>query len=98
MRAVLKLHTLYTVRAKVSRHTTQQEQIGRRLDHIHPDAASESIAAAAAKRAGLSLSANLMRELMAVTPWALAMARRLKRDLAREVEVCSIFDPGREFN
>jgi aspartyl-tRNA(Asn)/glutamyl-tRNA(Gln) amidotransferase subunit A len=48
------------------------------------------------KRAGLRLTDPIMEELMAVAPWALAKARRLKRDHAREAEVCSIFDPVRD--
>jgi aspartyl-tRNA(Asn)/glutamyl-tRNA(Gln) amidotransferase subunit A len=50
----------------------------------------------AAARAGLRLSGQIMEELVAVAPWALAMARRLKRDHAREAETVSIFDPGRD--
>lgn len=52
----------------------------------------------AARRAGLRLPDPIMEELMAVAPWALDMARRLKRDHARDVEVCSIFDPAREID
>ena len=39
-----------------------------------------------------------MEELVAVAPWALAMAGRLKRDHGREVEVSSIYDPGRDID
>jgi hypothetical protein len=35
-----------------------------------------------------------MAEFVAVAPWALAMARRLRRDHPREAETASIFDPG----
>jgi len=51
---------------------------------------------AAAARCGLRLPGPIMEELVAVAPWALAMARRLKRDHAREAETASIFDPGRD--
>jgi len=50
----------------------------------------------AAARCGLSLPGPILEELIAVAPWALAMARRLKRDHPREVETASIFDPGRD--
>jgi aspartyl-tRNA(Asn)/glutamyl-tRNA(Gln) amidotransferase subunit A len=50
----------------------------------------------AAAHAGLRLPEHIMEELVAVAPWALAMARRLKRDHPREAEVASIFDPGRD--
>jgi len=50
----------------------------------------------AAQRAGFNLPGPFMEELVAVAPWALAMARRLRRDQPREAEVCSIFDPGRD--
>jgi hypothetical protein len=36
-----------------------------------------------------------MEELVAVAPWALAMAARLGRQHAREDETASIFDPDR---
>lgn len=49
-----------------------------------------------AGRAGLRLPELIMDELIAVAPHALAMARRLKRDHAREAETCSIFDPVRD--
>lgn len=54
------------------------------------------IAEEAARRAGLKLPQQIMEELVAVAPWALAMARRLDRSHPREAEVCSIFDPGRD--
>jgi aspartyl-tRNA(Asn)/glutamyl-tRNA(Gln) amidotransferase subunit A len=50
----------------------------------------------AAARCGLRLPGPIMEELVAVAPWALAMARRLKRDHPREAEIASIFDPGRD--
>ena len=46
--------------------------------------------------AGLRLPGHVMEELVAVAPWALAMARRLRRDHPREAETASIFDPGRD--
>jgi len=52
----------------------------------------------AARRAGLSLPGPILEELVAVAPWALAMARRLRRDHPREAEVASIFDPGRDLD
>jgi aspartyl-tRNA(Asn)/glutamyl-tRNA(Gln) amidotransferase subunit A len=52
----------------------------------------------AAHAANLRLPDPIMQELIAVAPWALAMARRLKRDHGREVEVSSIYDPGRDID
>lgn len=52
----------------------------------------------AARAAGLRLPDEIMEELVAVAPWAFAMARRLKRDHGREVEVSSIYDPGRDID
>jgi aspartyl-tRNA(Asn)/glutamyl-tRNA(Gln) amidotransferase subunit A len=49
----------------------------------------------AAIRAGLRLAPEQMEELVAVAPWAIAMAKRLRRDHVRSVEVSSIFDPTR---
>ena len=49
----------------------------------------------AAMRAGLRLAPEHMEELVAVAPWALAMAKRLRRDHFRSAEVSSIFDPTR---
>jgi aspartyl-tRNA(Asn)/glutamyl-tRNA(Gln) amidotransferase subunit A len=57
-----------------------------------------SRAGAAATAAGLRLSPPLLDELVAVAPHVLAMARRLRRDHAREAEVCSIFDPARDID
>jgi hypothetical protein len=50
----------------------------------------------AAARCGLRLPDQIMEELVAVAPWALAMAARLGRMHAREAETASIFDPGRD--
>ena len=52
----------------------------------------------AAMRAGLRLPGHIMEELVAVAPWALAMARRLNRHHPREAETASIFDPGRDID
>jgi aspartyl-tRNA(Asn)/glutamyl-tRNA(Gln) amidotransferase subunit A len=49
----------------------------------------------AAMRAGLHRAPEHMEELIAVAPWAIAMARRLRRDHPRSAEVSSIFDPLR---
>ncbi|MGE0700584.1 MAG: amidase [Hyphomicrobiaceae bacterium] len=53
-------------------------------------------AEAAASAAGLKLPPSIMEELVAVAPFALAKAKRLRRGLPRESEVMSIFDPGRD--
>lgn len=53
-------------------------------------------AEAAAARCGLRLPDQIMEELVAVAPWALAMAARLGRQHGREDETASIFDPGRD--
>ena len=60
------------------------------------DPAVRTQAERAAAHAGLKLPEHIMQELVAVAPWALAMARRLKRDHPREAETASIFDPGRD--
>jgi aspartyl-tRNA(Asn)/glutamyl-tRNA(Gln) amidotransferase subunit A len=52
----------------------------------------------AAAHCGLRLPAQITEELVAVAPFALAMARRLKRDHPREAETSSIFDPGRDLD
>ncbi len=52
----------------------------------------------AAMRSGLRLPGHIMEELVAVAPWALAMARRLNRHHPREAETASIFDPGRDID
>ena len=57
-----------------------------------------ALAENAATRCGLRLPAPILEELVAVAPWALAMARRLKRDHPREAETASIFDPGRHID
>ena len=62
------------------------------------DPAVRAKAEAAARVAGLHLPDPIMQELVAVAPLALAMARRLKRDHGREVEVSSIYDPGRDID
>ena len=49
----------------------------------------------AAMRAGLRLAPEHMEELVAVAPWAIAMAKRLCRDHARSAEISPIFDPTR---
>ncbi len=54
-----------------------------------------ALAGGAAKRAGLRLTDEQMEELVAVAPWALAMARRLGRNHLRSAEVSSTFDPTR---
>jgi hypothetical protein len=36
-----------------------------------------------------------MEELVAVAPWAIAMAERLRRDHLRSAEISPIFDPTR---
>jgi aspartyl-tRNA(Asn)/glutamyl-tRNA(Gln) amidotransferase subunit A len=60
--------------------------------------AVRALAENAAQRAGLKLAGPILEELVAVAPWALAMARRLRRDHPREAEVASIFDPGRDLD
>ena len=60
--------------------------------------AVRAFAETAAARSGLRLPEALVGELVAVAPWALAMARRLNRDHPREAEVASIFDPGRDID
>jgi aspartyl-tRNA(Asn)/glutamyl-tRNA(Gln) amidotransferase subunit A len=52
----------------------------------------------AAAAAGLRLPGPLLEELVAVAPWALAMARRLGRNHPRDVEVASIFDVSRDLD
>jgi aspartyl-tRNA(Asn)/glutamyl-tRNA(Gln) amidotransferase subunit A len=65
-------------------------------DTSQVEPAVRSRAEAAARAAGLRLPDPIMRELIAVAPLALAMARRLERNHGREVEVSSIYDPGRD--
>jgi aspartyl-tRNA(Asn)/glutamyl-tRNA(Gln) amidotransferase subunit A len=57
--------------------------------------ATRAFAENAAMRAGLRLAPDHMQELVAVAPWAIAMAKRLRRDHLRSAEVSSIFDPTR---
>jgi hypothetical protein len=63
---------------------------------VEPAVRAQAVAAAA--RCGLRLSDEIIEELVAVAPWALAMAARLGRQHAREDETASIFDPGRELD
>jgi aspartyl-tRNA(Asn)/glutamyl-tRNA(Gln) amidotransferase subunit A len=64
-----------------------------RPDTSQVEPAVRAFAENAAKRAGLHLAPEHMEELIAVAPWAIAMARRLRRDHPRSAEVSSIFDP-----
>ncbi len=67
-----------------------------RPDTSQVEPAVRARAEQAAAAAGLKLPEPIMEELVAVAPWVLAMARRLRRDHPREAEVCSIFEPGRD--
>jgi aspartyl-tRNA(Asn)/glutamyl-tRNA(Gln) amidotransferase subunit A len=67
-------------------------------DTTKVEPAVRALAENSAMRAGLRLSGHIMEELVAVAPWALAMARRLERDNPREAETASIFDPGRDID
>jgi len=67
-----------------------------RPDTSSVEPATRALAVAAAARAGLRLPEPIVEELVAAAPYALAMARRLRRDHAREAETSSIFDPGRD--
>jgi aspartyl-tRNA(Asn)/glutamyl-tRNA(Gln) amidotransferase subunit A len=66
-----------------------------RPDTSQVEPAARAFAQNAAMRAGLRLAPEHMEELVAVAPWAIAMARRLRRDHLRSAEVSSIFDPTR---
>jgi aspartyl-tRNA(Asn)/glutamyl-tRNA(Gln) amidotransferase subunit A len=66
-----------------------------RPDTSQVEPAVRAFAENAAVRAGLRLAPEHMEELVAVAPWAIAMARRLRRDHLRSAEVSSIFDPTR---
>jgi aspartyl-tRNA(Asn)/glutamyl-tRNA(Gln) amidotransferase subunit A len=66
-----------------------------RPDTNQVEPAARAFAENAAVRAGLRLAPEYMEELVAVAPWAIAMARRLHRDHLRSAEVSSIFDPTR---
>jgi len=66
-----------------------------RPDTCQVEPAARAFAETAAVRAGLRLAPEHMEELVAVAPWALAMAKRLRRDHGRSAEVSSIFDPTR---
>jgi hypothetical protein len=61
---------------------------------VEPSVRARAESAAAA--AGLKLPPQIMEELVAVAPWALAMAGRIKRNNPRDLEVSSIFDLHRE--
>ena len=66
-----------------------------RPDANQVEPAVRAFAENAAMRAGLRLAPEHMEELVAVAPWAMAMAKRLRRDHGRAAEVSSIFDPRR---
>ena len=66
-----------------------------RPDTSQVEPAVRAFAENATIRTGLRLAPGHMEELVAVAPWALAMARRLRRDHLRSAEVSSIFDPTR---
>ena len=66
-----------------------------RPDTSQVEPAIRAFAENAAVRAGLRLAPEQMEELVAVAPWAIAMAKRLRRDHLRSAEVSSIFDPTR---
>jgi aspartyl-tRNA(Asn)/glutamyl-tRNA(Gln) amidotransferase subunit A len=66
-----------------------------RPDTSQLEPAVRAFAENAATRAGLRLAPEHMEELVAVAPWAIAMAKRLRRDHLRSAEVSSIFDPAR---
>jgi hypothetical protein len=58
------------------------------------DANTRAHAENAARHAGLDLSPEIMEELVAVAPQALAMAKRLPRDHSQFDEVSSVFLPA----
>ena len=66
-----------------------------RPDTSQVEPAVRAFAEHAARRAGLRLAPEHVEELVAVAPWAIAMAQRLRRDHGRSAEVSSIFDPMR---
>jgi aspartyl-tRNA(Asn)/glutamyl-tRNA(Gln) amidotransferase subunit A len=66
-----------------------------RPDTSQVEPAVRAFAENAAMCAGLRLTPEHMEELVAVAPWALAMAKRLRRDHLRSAEISSIFDPTR---
>ena len=66
-----------------------------RPDTSQVEPAVRVLAENAAMRSGLRLTPEHLEELTAVAPWALAMAKRLRRDHPRSAEVSSIFDPTR---
>jgi len=65
-------------------------------DTTNVEPAIRSLAEQAARAVGLTLPETILEELVAVAPWALAMAARVRRERPRELEVCSIFDPVRD--
>jgi aspartyl-tRNA(Asn)/glutamyl-tRNA(Gln) amidotransferase subunit A len=66
-----------------------------RPDTSQVEPAVRGLAENAAMRSGLRLTPEQVEELTAVAPWAVAMAKRLRRDHPRSAEVSSIFDPTR---
>ena len=64
-------------------------------DTSEVDARTRAHAENAARHAGLELPPEIMEELVAVAPHALAMARRLPRDHAQFDEVSSVFPARR---
>lgn len=61
---------------------------------VPPDVRAYTLASA--QRAGLKLPEPIMDELIAVAPYAIAMAKRLQSGLERAAETCSVFDPVRD--
>lgn len=61
---------------------------------VEPSVRARAESAAAA--VGLKLPPPILEELIAVAPWALAMAKRIRRKSPRGLEVSSIFDLSRE--
>jgi aspartyl-tRNA(Asn)/glutamyl-tRNA(Gln) amidotransferase subunit A len=66
-----------------------------RPDTSQVEPAVRAFAENAAMCAGLRLTPEHIEELVAVAPWALAMAKRLRRDHLRSAEISSVFDPTR---
>lgn len=63
------------------------------LSHLPPSSPEEI--RAMAKRAGLDLPEELMRQFIEVWPGFEAMVRRIPRDLPRAAEPAHSFRPGR---
>ena len=63
---------------------------------VDPDVRTR--AQSAATHAGLRLPPFILEELVAVAPWALAMAGRLNREHPQAAELSSIFDPARDLD